>query len=456
MSGERDGGHSAGRLMIFDLDSINQRERWSSGFIPVAGLADDPSLASRRAPRLSPVGVISAAGLQWFAGVVRTADLLCETVVVTDSQLLDGVFFQALGVDRVLALMGRDDLHRPPITVLGRGVSLEESLRSIAGDPDERPFEYQTLHAVGVTAVDIAARAHPDAVRRARPGEVAAAVGTMLGEVTGSSIGRAYCDELGRAWQGWIDAECLGLIQYERYREPQPARFSTVFDEWRPTALPMTADDDLVAKVAATASRSVALDVLRQAVAEGQLSGPDRGVIEAWYERAYADYIATNNEADWIDVVGGRFNHLPARRAISEGVRTTSLRGTAPLILGRMPSSRYAIFVWANRTLLATFRGDRSQDDTDAVAYSVQRADAEVDLRDERRSLVIGLAASLGVTALVFVLGAVSDVPRVAWLVPMIVLLVTLAGQVFAEREPIRAVRHSALQSTLYLREGPK
>lgn len=442
---------AAGRLMIFDLDSVNQRERWATGFHEPEVPDDDPAREARLAPRLSPVGVLSTDGLEWFAGVLRTADLLSETIVLTDAQLLDGIFFQSLGVERVLDLLGRSDVQDPPITVIGRGVSLEESLRAIAVSGDALSgFEYSTLQVLGVSPTDLAALGDGRRVAQAPPGHVAQVLGEVLGAATGTPAGHEYCTELARSWQGWVRAEHLGLIRYERFSPPAPGAFAEAIEVWEAPPVAAAAEP-LLAELRATPRRSDARRLMDDAVTAGQISHERREVVEAWWERAYADFLAANNGADWIDMFGGRFDAIRTLRGESGGRRTTVLRGQAPQILGRMPSPRYAIFVWANRTVLHGFRTRGGQDDVDAVAYAVQRADAEVDLASDRRALAWGLAVSLGAVLVVFGLGFLTAMPTAAWLVPIATLAVTLAAEIYAVREPIRAVRRSTLESTLYL-----
>lgn len=231
---------------------------------------------------------------------------------------------------------------------------------------------------------------------------------------------------------------------------PRVGAFTETIITWDPPTAPSDAAP-LLTRLQETSRRSEARALLDEAVATGSLPAARREVVEAWWERAYADFVAANNGADWIDIFGGRFDSIRTLRGESGGRRTTVLRGRAPQILGRMPSARYEIFVWANRTVLQRFQSRGEQSDVDAVAYAVQRADSEVDLASDRRDLARGLAVSLGAVLVVFVLGLVAGVPTVAWLVPIVILAVTLGAEIYAVREPIRAVRRSALESTLYL-----
>lgn len=66
------------RLFVAELDSLRQALRWNA--------AEDRQEALRD-----------------LLSILRVADLLSKTVVLTDAQLLDGVGLLALGPDRVSA-----------------------------------------------------------------------------------------------------------------------------------------------------------------------------------------------------------------------------------------------------------------------------------------------------------------------------------------------------------------
>lgn len=443
----------SGRLMVFDLDSLNQLDRWSHGFRPGTGREDDPAAKARAAVRLSAVGSLTPEGLAWFTGVLRTADLLSDTIIVTDAQLLDGIFFQALGVRRVLDLLGRTDVDPPAITVIGRGPSLEESLREIAVAGDHlSSFRYSTLQSLGV---DLAGTTSLDAsaIADAEPGKVASALAARLGDLTQVAGGRAYCTELGRAWSGWIDAELRGLVRYERFDRTRAGSFEEIVAQWsRPDVT--DAPRPLVDRLATQPNRSEAIRMLEEASARGDLSEGERLQIEGWWELAYADLIATNNQADWIDIFGGRFDGVRVDRPQTSRARTTVLRGAGPEILGEMPRAQYALFLWSSRSVITRWQGTRGQAETEAVAHAIQYAAKDVDLASERAALRTGLIIALGSVIIGFALSLAGQMPYIGWAIPLVILAFTLAVEIYKARAPFREVSASNLRSTLYLRAG--
>lgn len=437
--------------MVFDLDSLNQVARWTQGFRPATGLDDDPAATTRGAVRLSPVGTLTPEGLEWFSGVLRMADLLSETIVVTDAQLLDGIFFQALGVRRVLDLLGRTDVDPPAITVLGRGPSLEESLRQIAVADDRlRPFTYSTLQRLGIDMERLGS-IDASSVDDAEPGQVATALAARLGEVTTVDGGDAYCAELGRSWSEWIDAELRGLIRYERFDRTRADAFEEIAKQWKCPEVTEAAEPT-VESLTTQSNRSEAIRTLDIAEERGDLTQDERLQVQGWWELAYADLIATNNQADWIDIFGGRFDGVLVERTETHDAQTRVLHGAGPQILGAMPRAQYAVFLWTSRSVIARWQRGRNQRDTEAVAYAIQRASTDLDLDTERATLRRGLEISLGAVVIGFLLSLAGQMPYIGWAIPLVILVVTLTVEIHKAGAPRREVSASHLRSTLYLR----
>lgn len=63
-----------------------------------------------------------------FAGIVRTAYMYCPKIMLTEAQLLDGLFFLALGPTAVNGVLGKSYKDGPAIIVSGRHPTLEDCL----------------------------------------------------------------------------------------------------------------------------------------------------------------------------------------------------------------------------------------------------------------------------------------------------------------------------------------
>ena len=99
------------QTMVFNLDSEVQSRQW----IHLHG--DIPGLWAQAHGALYTVRGDGRAAQQWFGGVLRTAVLFSQQIVLTDAQLIDGVFFQALTAPGTLELLGMPLAERPGIRV---------------------------------------------------------------------------------------------------------------------------------------------------------------------------------------------------------------------------------------------------------------------------------------------------------------------------------------------------
>jgi hypothetical protein len=446
------------RALIFDLDSLNQRERWATGWRQATAAPDDPAAELRQRPRLDGRGRMTAEGLQWFAGVLRTADVLSDRILVTDAQLLDGIFFQGLGIERVQHLLGRTDLDDPALTVVGRAASLEECLRQLAVGSGSAftTFEYSIVSPVTTQSPALHERLRSldaAAIATAPTSTVAAAVAHALGEAHGEAATERYFADLATSWQQWIDAERDGLVAYERYAAPDPGLWQDIGTQW--VAPDGTGHSDawraVHANLAATPARSVARALLDDAERAGHLDSPAREELSQWWETLYMDLIARNNSADWIDIMGGTSAVARTPSATGAGTRVARLRGDAPRILGAMPPERYAVLRYEARGAVSAWRRDRTQQACDRIAFAIQSAGQEVDLGSQRRELLAGLAISLVSAIVIFVVGLFSSIPGIAWTIPLAVLALTLGTEVLKVLAPIREMRHSALESVIHL-----
>lgn len=352
------------------------------------------------------------------------------------------------------SLLGRSDVGAPAITVVGRGVSLEESLRLLVASGDEglRPFTYSVLRAFGHDPHEVARRLpgiDSRAVRDAHPGTVAHAAAAAIAEALPcEGVG---LDLLARHWSEWVDVELTGQIAYERFRPPSGDSWVEAAGHWETPLLHDSRVEDLVGALRREPNRGSALALINEA----ELTPGDKDELVAWYEMAYADFVARNNRADWIDITGGRFADAPVAPIAGVRAHTVSLRGEGPKHLGEMPQSQYEVLCYRARDALAAWNADPTPAAADRIAYAIERAQAQDDLFSERRELKYGLAATVLVTAaLVAVDMFAASLPVGFWLVPLATLALSLLPEISAMRAPFRAVRESSLRSTIHLTSG--
>lgn len=446
--------HIPRRAMVLDFDSQNQADRWVTGYAKLPERPDDPASCLRSAQTLEPSGRLSATALSWFTGTLRTADMLSDTVLLTDAQLLDGCFFQGLGVDRVHALIGRRDVEAPAFTIIGRGGSLEESLRSLVAEASGRlrPFTYSVLRAFGQDPATVAERlpgVDAQAVLEAPAGSVAHAAAESI--ASGLDSTEQTLDLLARRWSEWVEAEQIGRISYERFRSPQDGAWDLAVARWHTPVLEDPSVRDAVHALRQEPNRGTALRKL----ALSGLTASRYDELAAWYEKVYADFIARNNGADWIDITGGRPAEEHVVPVVGVRARTVTLRGQAPKHLGDMPQSQYELLCYRARGALEGWRANPSPAAANRIAYAIERAQVQDDLTADRHNLLVGLLATLVVTASLLLLDVLAPgIPVGAWFLPLATLALTMLMELRAALAPIRAVSRSALRSTVHITAG--
>lgn len=261
------------RTMITNFDSTEQREEWNA---IVRGFSTYPSERLWcRTPTYRPCERLlndCTAIATHFAGIVRTAYMYCPKILLNEAQLLDGIFFLALGPTAVNGVLGKSYKDGPAIIVSGMGPTLEGRLISFttstidevrqkakandsslsdddlpcAGTGQQltlRPLEYAALGATVTVKQSLGFDAHfysdftrqmeeAEANGTSKAGIIAEAFARALyGDESGSSMSSQAdcwhdaaigdrCRFLGQRWQEWIDAEKQGLVLYENQKDP--------------------------------------------------------------------------------------------------------------------------------------------------------------------------------------------------------------------------------------------
>ena len=108
------------RVMVADFDSVRQKDLWQR---------EGEAEANRR-----------------LTGMLRLACLLEGRLILTDSQLLDGIYFVTHGPDDVAGVLGCDPGRIPlTVSVEAKFQSLEDSLRAKTADP---VFEWSSQQVI--------------------------------------------------------------------------------------------------------------------------------------------------------------------------------------------------------------------------------------------------------------------------------------------------------------------
>lgn len=248
--------------MITNFDSTEQKIEWQR---LIDASQDDDGNALPAAPSISELWLRDnrqrkcerllnerTSIATHFAGIIRTAYMYCDKIMITDAQLFDGLFFLALGPTAVNGILGRSYKDGPSIIVSGRQSTLEDCLRAFtistvgdvqqaalkadesirpsdigcAGKPEQhtlRPlvycvFDHTVTHA---EALGFDAGFYDDLdARIANMGKSHESWATLIAETYARVLHpdketKSYYRFLAQRWQEWIDAERQGLVIYE-------------------------------------------------------------------------------------------------------------------------------------------------------------------------------------------------------------------------------------------------
>jgi hypothetical protein len=361
--------------------------------------------------------ILSADTLRTVTGVLRSAALLFEEIVLPYSHLLDGSSLLALGPDSVGSMLGLQPYEPLPIVIAGPNPDVREILREMSLLSDRPLLAPAVWSCVGLLAIEpdrLARRlATRDAsgVRNASTEDVPRAIALELqsAEGFGGPEPRGGFADLAAAWSAWSDAKSRGRIGFLRMDRsgslmqrfgvgvpPAPRDASTEAEAW----------SALVAVVTASPSRSdvhIATGDNTVAVAE-----QDRMLLRAWWQGSYERVIATAVDASWT-----RFTSEPtgeARALIAAGERAAwrgqdvriSLSGSVVELLADMTPEQY-------RELYHQLGAQRSEwlkDPTPAHARDLAYGIASSRVASDRGADRHRTLATVGVSTASAVLGA--------------------------------------------------
>jgi hypothetical protein len=189
---------------------------------------------------------------------LRTADLLSDELIVTDAQLLDGIFFLLLGPDGFAEMLGRSRSELLPVVIVTRSPDLSSALTRMTSAPG---FIWSSDAAL----TQLEAR-----------GAVAVAPG-----------------RLDAARADWLRAERQNRVRVSTY-EGLPFPIEAVFEEAAgpPDGLP----DGLAEQLRGTTNRSTARQLVR---GSALVDGSGEPAL-TWWENIYAEALARQHGATWL------------------------------------------------------------------------------------------------------------------------------------------------------------
>lgn len=372
--GGRIGIRDEGRILVAELDSMEQSRMFGAA----------PTLACAQRKVL---------------GILRTAALLADRVVLTDSMLLDGVAFLTVGPKETAAGLGVG-VHDLPFTILSRSQTLRAALEAKRSTPG---FVWQTA---GSDALQEGSEEWP-------------------------------YQQVVRAWEEWVRAAENGDLAFECTDAPRSGRSVTFAEQLEarladgaPTGLTSPALA-LTAEARGVANRSAFVSRFDTVVAEHPAARAELESVRAWWNEAYLDVLAAGNRASWLRLTD-LADAQPRAAAAGGSRRQLGLSGTMLDTMTSIPPSVYGILRHSLRSERADFVATGSRRSLAAIAYGVSSHLAFAG----RGHVVRGALVRLAIAAVAVFIGVVPlDGPwlglDLAWVAVTAVALVTIPWQEF-------------------------
>lgn len=343
---------------------------------------------------------------------LRLACLLSGEVVLTDTQVLDGVMFLELGPDGVRERLGADPsaVGLDRVVVAARDVDLGRALldmlRPLSGTKVKR-FRFSSLRLgqADAEALELAMhkRSFPRLERRAEELGVAEAVGELLEQC---GLPPVAARRQATAWRAWIHAAADGRVVVRPWGEPPDWAQLLVdapVDELAPGVL-SPAERDVVT---VWRSKPFNRSEFYAAVADADLDAASDHRLRAWYDDVYNRGAAQQHQAGYIALVDSSTSReasaVEDAIAVARGRRSSADPVRLPThvldALGVMPGPVFDTARFASRSGVAAWLGGDPKG-MHQVAYCLDRALEQPHPRRERMEAlgVLGLGAVAALT----------------------------------------------------------
>ena len=437
------------RLYVVEFDSLAQRHVCDIGMTPFGEDAETTIVA-----------------------MMRMADLLSETIVLTDNMIFDGVLFHRIGPRRMLQLIGRPVGTNLvfPFEIRSRADTIEQAILRAIRDPEAtgrdhlNTFEYDALDVPEAERIAIGQRLGELRVReldrRVDKHGVTEGLARLLYERCGAP--EEHVRRMQDGWAAWIKADRDGQLTI------RPAGERRDTDDDRAFALdPVTKmRGDLRTESARRALQWVDVNrherrtTIRARLRDwlpdaDNAEATDRQVLEYWHNACYLRSLGYAQGAELIEFVLGdpqavqRRRLKRRRRAPAQGGETRQVMLPATLLseLGTMPRSVFETVLYNNRDAIAEWRHSGDPGAMRRVAYGLLEATEQPDptllSRETLNRLMLVILAA-------FVADAFQQTP---WLVKAPVLLAAVAASSWSDIKTFFRLR-GRLGAVIDVRDG--
>jgi len=351
---------------------------------------------------------------QRFSAVARVGALLAQTLVLTDTQILDGRYFLDIGPNglaRVLGSATLDDRDGAAAEIQTRERTLSASLRALVRDPASKA----TDPCIGFEFAALSTESRSDVAANLKS-VLASQFDTYFVNENDSATGMARllvscgahpreADRLREGWVRWFEAEDRGTVRTARFGTPV-AEFASQFTkkpDWLWKALLFSESRDWLDRQFATVDcperrfdpryykRSAFYDHLRSSAGKDPT---DRKKILYWYDISYQRAIARQHDAELIDVAGFDIDYellklRLGKRTSNDVSRAAALPNDMAKKFVSMPASVYEAIRYCTATAREEFSRKGSAAALRHIAYAVIEASRERNPANVRMGAIV-------------------------------------------------------------------
>jgi hypothetical protein len=446
-----DGAGSIKRLYVVEFDSLAQRHVDDIGMTPFGEDAESSIVA-----------------------MIRLADLLSETIVLTDNMVFDGILFHHIGPRRMLHLVGRrigTNLVYP-FEIRSRAGSIEQALLRALREPGAggrdhlNCFEYHALDVPEAERIEIGQRLGRVRVReldrRVEKHGVSEGIARLLVERCGAP--EEPVRRMRRAWTAWIETDRDGQLTLREAGERRDGGDDRAFavdpvENMRRDLRTAAGEQalrwmDLNRHERRTTVRARLRDWLPDTQSDLAM---DRQTLEFWHNACYLRSLAYAQGAELIEFVLGdpravQRRRLKRRRRVpAQGGETRQVMLPMTLLgeLGTMPRSVFETVLYNNRDAIREWRRSGDPGAMRGVAFGLLEAADQPDPRMLSRDTLTRLTL---VIVAAFVADAFQQTP---WVVKAPVLLIAVAASSSSDIKTIFRLR-GRLGAVIDVRDGDR
>lgn len=374
-----------------------------------------------------------------FAGILRSAYLYAENIVVPINQVCDGIFFLSFGPQQIEAILSNHDKDEAVVLISGRADDVEHCIKNFFFERSgtSSPYTLATKYysALGIEVKDSAATMGAEyceqltqRLRQFEEGkdDIEHIVADAFKHYVVSDSGCSYehvqapFDFVANRLGEWIRAVHDGVVAYENQNKLIDVGTSVQFKEYMEANLresyPVLQEKlgeagerapflkDLTNKC----KRSDAFDEIDSCYKKQEINTTVVRLAKDWYQHEYNRSLAQMLRADLISVYAttNSFARTDADRA-SEKNYFLMFDGKITDVLGKMPHQRFSDFCYANQKAIARWRrcnrasGHRiNRDAARDISYAVNNTIAEHGFKERRKELLTSLFIVLITTAI--------------------------------------------------------